>query len=348
MGSVESGGAGRPIETEALVARLARAGIKPVEQRGPFVSVEGSWVSAQGLVPGAGAERQKRRRVPRGRSADHGPVLSGLRKSAEWQTNQLAETGDPNRELLRLYEGLPRAGRGWEAPSASLGRSHESGPKTATDGAIAGSIEETITQFMEGLLEKALIVAAHCVAPVVGHAVVLLFDAKELVGDAAALGSDGPAELHVPLLHLPPGVELEVGVDLGDEDEGDSPGLILFMAPGNGGLLHGLALERKKDEEAESEEAPEEGAVIRADLSPVLEASRDPQKVAAILRRMSTRLGPRLWDMDQYRETSFITIYDEQARLGVWLARPDDAGNARKIVVEEDAETGRLLVRLEV
>jgi hypothetical protein len=336
----------------------------------PSVSAEGASTRDRNLEARA---EPKNRRVRRGRRVNEGLSLSGGCKSGEGQTNPLniggelqgtssraaehvrppldglvignrliGERADPGREFLRPSEGWLPTGRGWDAPPALSGRSRESGPEAQAHGAIAESVSQSVKQFMEGLLEKVVLVAAHSIEPGVGHVVVLLFEAKELVGDAEALVSNGPIELHVPMFHLAPGVELEVGVGLGDVKEGDGPELIAFMAPGNGGALHGLALERKKDDEAR----PEEGAVIDADLLPVLEASRDPQEVAAILRRIGSRLGPDLWEMDQYREKPFITIYDERAGLGLWLTRPDDAGSPRRIVVEEDAETGRLIVRL--
>src|SRR5580704_9500224 len=235
---------------------------------------------------------------------------------------------------------------------------YESGPKpgreTAVHQAIAKSANETGKQFLGGLLEKAVVAAAHCVAPGFGHIVVLFFEAKELLEDVAALASsDKPVELHIPLLRLPPGIELEVGVELGGDGENDGPGLIVFFAPSDGGVLHGWGLERENGQTGDKEEEAKrkragcvEEAVIQSDLSPALKEHRDQREIAAILRHLGIRLQAELWEMDECRGASCITIYDERAGLGLWLPRPEDTHGAQKIVLEEDVQTGRLIVRL--
>jgi hypothetical protein len=134
---------------------------------------------------------------------------------------------------------------------------------------------------LEGLFETAVVFTAHCVAPGLGHVVVLFFETKEFLDDAAALvSSDKPVELRVPLLHVPPGIELEVGVELGGDGADDGPGLIVFFAPGDGGVLHGWGLEREQDENEDESKGreqaePEEGAVIKVDLSLVLKDGKE-------------------------------------------------------------------------
>jgi hypothetical protein len=266
--------------------------------------------------------------------------------------------GPPESLLLELYGERGGMYIRAVAPGSSDGP-HDSGLENRIRHTIAESVGETVKQFMSGVLEDAAIVGAHCIAPVLGHVVVLIFEGKELLGDAAALvSSDKPVDLHIPLLHLPPGVELEVGVELGGAEEEDGPGLIVFFAPGDGGVLHGVAMEREKnkkdeknrekDEAAEKPKEPkaEEGTVIQADLSKVLEKSRDSRQVAAMLRQIGSQLEAKVWQMGEYRETPCITIYDERAELGVWLPRPQYAGGTRRLVLEEDPDTGLLIVRL--
>jgi len=218
--------------------------------------------------------------------------------------------------------------------------------------AIKESVKQTGKEFLEGLFETAVVFTAHCVAPGLGHIVVLFFETKELLEDAAGLlSSDKPVELRIPLLPLPSGIELQVGVQLGGDGENDGPGLIVFFAPGDGGVLHGWGLEREQDENEEdpkerTQAESDEGAIIKADLSLLLKDSKNAEDVAAILRHLGIRLQAELWEMDEYREASSIRIYDERARLGLWLPRPKDAAGAHRIVLEEDLRTGHLVVRL--
>lgn len=269
----------------------------------------------------------------------------------EWSNPILRRLGDDPGVKLLIGE------RPYTRDFAERWQWYESGPKPGEEPgahkAIADSVSETGKQFLAGLLEKAVVVVAHCIAPGVGHAVVLIFEAKELLEDVAAMASsDKPVELHIPLLHLPPGVELEVGVELGGAGAKDEPGLIVFFTPGDGGVLHGWGLEREKDEKEEEEAkrrkrtGPEEGAVIQADLSSVLRDSKDSEDVAAFLRHLGTRLQAELWKIDEYHQKPCITIYDKRAGLGLWLPRPEGADGAQQIALEEDAETGRLIVRL--
>jgi hypothetical protein len=118
-------------------------------------------------------------------------------------------------------------------------------------GVISESLDETIRHTGEWLIEKTAEILAHAIAPGAGHLVVLFFEGKELFEDVVALtSSDSPVELHIPLAHLPFEFELEAGVECqakGDGDEADDgPRLILFMAPGDGGVLGGWALERRQ------------------------------------------------------------------------------------------------------
>jgi hypothetical protein len=75
--------------------------------------------------------------------------------------------------------------------------------------------------------------------------VTLVFEAREVFGDAAALADpDGPGELHVPLVHLAPGMEIEAGLQLGEVAGTDGPRLSVFAVPADGGLFGGWAMDR--------------------------------------------------------------------------------------------------------
>jgi hypothetical protein len=97
------------------------------------------------------------------------------------------------------------------------------------------------------------------------------------------------------------------------QEEKDGPQLFLFLAPGDGGVLGGWALEREANEAYEEiqERHPTEPkvcTVIQTDLSSVRDPSQDPRQLAAILWRTAARLQSPLWEMAEYRRTSFITV----------------------------------------
>jgi hypothetical protein len=221
---------------------------------------------------------------------------------------------------------------------------------------VAQSLQETISETREWIVETGLEIMAHCICPPAGHLVTLVFEAKEVFDDIVALPSqDGPDELKIPLLHLAPGIEVEAGLQLGDESETDSPRLSVFVVPGDGGLLGGLALERDTDQEAAGQEktkteqdTPDGAAVLLVDLSQAFGASKDPQERAAILRETASRMQSQLWAMAEYRKTSMMVLYDEHADLVMWLARPQVAAkvSAWRLELESGTNTGLLKARL--
>lgn len=265
-------------------------------------------------------------------------VLSGL-------SSGTAETGES-------------APNGPDAGEESPDETGELDTETVSDGAVAKSLkkplQESIRETGEWLLETSVVFAAHCICPPAGHLVTIAFEAKGVIDDAAALASpDSPRELHVPLVHLPPGFELEANVQLGSEADEGEPRLSVFVVPGDGGLFGGWALERDEDQEtakqaprATEQDESAEAAVVHANLSAATAASEEPRARAAILRETAYRLQSELWDRPEYSGTSLMVIYDDQADLGMWLARSEAACSSRKMVLEQDAETGRLVVRL--
>ena len=221
---------------------------------------------------------------------------------------------------------------------------------------VEKSLQETISETGEWMFETGLEIMAHCICPPAGHLVTLVFEAKEVFDGIVALASqDGPDELKIPLLHLAPGIEVEAGLQLGDEDETDSPRLSVFVVPGDGGLFGGLALERHTDQEAarqektKTEQDTADGAgVFLVDLSQAAKASQDPQKRAAILRGTASRMQSQLWAMPEYGKTSMMVLYDEHADLGMWLARPQVAAkvSAWRLELESGTNRGLLKARL--
>lgn len=240
------------------------------------------------------------------------------------------------------------------------GQPDDSCANAVTDGGVAKlvktSLQESIEETSEWAIKTVLEIGAHCICPIAGHLVTIAFEVKEVLDDAAALDSpDGARELHVPLVHLAPGIEFEADVQLGNEGDEDGPRLSVFVVPGDGGLFGGWALERDKDHEVAGQAAPkteqdvpEGAAVVHADLSQAVDASEDLRTRAAILRGSASRLQSQLWAMPEYSGLWLVVIYDGQADLGIWLFRPEVATilNAWGIELESDAETGLLIARL--
>lgn len=219
---------------------------------------------------------------------------------------------------------------------------------------ISESLDETIRHTGEWLIEKTAEILAHAIVPGAGHLVVLFFEGKELFEDVVALtSSDSPVELHIPLAHLPFEFELEVGMECKVKDDGDEaddgPRLTLFMAPGDGGVFGGWALERKADEKDKKKEhraTLERVAIAQADLSAVLDETDRPERRMAILRGTAARLQSDLWARPEYRGISLIVIDDERSGLGLWLARSETAVGMQRILIVRDAQTGHLAARI--
>jgi hypothetical protein len=68
-------------------------------------------------------------------------------------------------------------------------------------------------------------------------------------------------------------------------------------------------------------------------------------RLAAILRGIAARLESQLRQMDEYHAASSITIYDDQADLGLSLTQSRDAGSAWKII-KDDADSSGLIVKI--
>jgi hypothetical protein len=324
-------------------------------------------MSARGGMPGGGDTQfaaalwaLKSGRSP-GQSAEPGPKpFARLGQFGDQGGSPEDLPADP-RKLAQPSDGQVRA-RGKEKPQseASAGDTPENGrPEVGgsvrdAPTAIGESLDETIRQTGEWLIEKGAVLLAHAVIPGAGHLVVLFFEGKELLEDTAAwAGADGPVELHIPLVHLSPGLELEVGVELtakdGDEDVRDGPGLILFAVPGDGGVVGGWGLERKEDITNKKKDhwaAFENVAVIDIDLSVVLDETDQSEQRMAILRRAAARLQSDLWTWPEYDDVSLIIVDDEQAGLGMWLARSETTAGMGEIVIFKEAQTGGLVARI--
>jgi hypothetical protein len=123
----------------------------------------------------------------------------------------------------------------------------------------------------------------------------IAFEVKGSIGGVAAIARpDGP-ELHVPIFHLPLGFEAEADVQL-DRDQ-------RLRGARRRPVRAGWALKRDKNHEAEETGAreteqgePADAAVIRADLSQAVAATKKSRELTAILREAARRLQAEVWD----------------------------------------------------
>jgi hypothetical protein len=242
----------------------------------------------------------------------------------------------------------------YPSPPGGLSKHADSGRDEAETGrAFSESLDQTVEATSAWLGEMALEFGAHCINPVLGLAVTIVFKVKEVVDDVEALTDPTSGlDLHVPLVHLPPGLEIELNVQLGDSGE-SGPSLSGFVVPGDGGLFGGWALERDKRQDTDEQErlqrdlgSRRQAQVIPYDLSKVVEATEDPLFRAIILRERASRLRDQLWTTQEYKDKPLIVVSDERTGCGLWMIRSSRAISGWQIELRPDTETGLLTVRI--
>jgi hypothetical protein len=285
-------------------------------------------------------------------------IEMGMGESADGPVPRRHEKGRSGQARRQYYERAP----------GDLAEPESSRPETPTDRAIAESLSESVKETSEWAVETAVKIGAHCINPVLGHMVTIAFEVKEVLGDVEALASpDSDRELHVPLAHITPDIEIDLDVHLHGQDgagEG-APYLTAFIAPGSGSLFGGWAIENASDEDAEQDthpsnrEVPEQTSevisappvapdlygLISCDLSKSLPAV-DQAHRAAILGDAAPRMLPRLQADPEFADKPMIVVYDEQAGLGTWMIQPELYGivAGRQIEIERDTKTGLMTV----
>lgn len=245
-------------------------------------------------------------------------------------------------------------------------RGDSSQPDPETDRVIADSASESLKETGAWFLELVVVAGAHCINPVLGHAVTIAFKIKEAADDVEGLVSQD-SELHLPVLPLGPGIDLELDVHLGSED---GPLVTAFVAPVAGDLCGGFAIEKDEDDDQEAADrkaeppakdagkpavettpAPSDDsalyALIRSDLSNVAAATADPRGKAAALGTAASLLQSRLCDQPEFADKPILVVYDQRAGLGMWMIKPglSDAV-AGWIEIGWDASTGWMPVRV--
>jgi hypothetical protein len=253
-------------------------------------------------------------------------------------------------------------------------------PERPTESVIAESLDETVEAVEKWSIEKAVEFAADAVHPGLGRVINIGLKVMEVLSDAEAVMSpDSPSDLHVPLLHMPGGIEIDLNVHLPGRDAGSDGGPLLsgFALPGDDGLFGGWAIEkdrRRQDAEKETPRAdldresileellalekaqqadrarrlgPNPPAEITHHLSGSLPAV-DPLARAVILRDAASQLRSELHDRPEFADRPILVVYDDRAGLGMWMVKPGlsvaDAG--RRIEIGWEAMTGLMTVRI--
>jgi hypothetical protein len=226
------------------------------------------------------------------------------------------------------------------------------GPDSAVDRAISESLEETGQAFEGWAFEAVLALAADAVHPGLGRVISIAFKMREAVGDAEALASlESGGDLHVPLLHIAPGIEIELSLHLPGHDGAGAggPWVSGFALPGDGGLFGGWAIERDEhpgpaEQKGQSTGRPSgqpSGAVISYQLSKTI-VETEPIRRAAFLREAASPLLRRLRAVPKYVVYPVIVVYDERAACGMWMIQPELSSMATgwRIEIRYETETG--------
>lgn len=296
---------------------------------------------------------------------------SGARQSNE---NDLpgnavtAATASESSEQRSLGEIARRTHRK-EIKSYSLmgRRSSDSQPVAETNRIIAESVSESLKETSAWILETVVVVGVHCINPVLGHVVTIAFKIKEMVGDIEGLTSQD-SELHLPILPLGPGIDLELAVHLGSKD---GPLVTVFAAPVAGDLCGAFAVEKDEEDDQEGANrkaepsakdaarraadvagAPSDDSVLYAliacDLSDAVEATADSRRRAAALRNAASLLQRRLRVRSELADRPLIVVYDERASLGMWMILESRLSEVaeRHIELRPDTETGLITIRI--
>lgn len=230
-------------------------------------------------------------------------------------------------------------------------------PKRQIDSVAAESRDESLKAIGSWIVETITEICAHAINPVLGHLVSIALKVKEVWGDAEALADPAsPADLHVPLLSLAPGVRIDLNVHLPGRDgaRGGGPPVSGFIAPGTDDLFGGWAIESDERPEAAGEHAQppdrdsrKQGALIPCDLSKAVPAV-DAAHRAAILRDAVPQLLDELLSEPELADKPMIVAYDRRAGLGFWMIQPALAAMVKgwQIEIRADLETGLMTVVL--
>jgi hypothetical protein len=226
-------------------------------------------------------------------------------------------------------------------------------PQRPTESVIAESLDESVEALEVWTFEKVVEFAADAFHPGLGRVINIALKVKEVLGDVEALASpDSDRDLHVPVLHVAGGVEIDLNVHLpGQHGAGDGGPLVSgFVMPGDDGLFGGWAVEEDRRSEAEEERPRSDRdtfnfleeflarqAAWQADwakrfgLNPPAEitydlsksvATTEPLRRAATMREAASRLRSRLHARPEFADMPILVVYDERAGLGMWMVKP--------------------------
>ena len=150
--------------------------------------------------------------------------------------------------------------RGFVVPRENSDGPPSAQPDAGPDSVVTASLDATVEAVVEWSLARAVELLADVAHPGLGRVISVALKVKEVLGDAEALASPGsPRDLHVPLLGVADGIELDLNVHLpGTDETGDhTPPVSGFVAPGADGLFGGWQIEIDRRPKAAGKDAPQ-------------------------------------------------------------------------------------------
>ena len=208
---------------------------------------QSGWLPDGGLVTGS------LNSSPEPGSPERSERTESERKPGELPFDRVSADGAVARRTEQPGQESERRARRPDFPKPPGGLScHElerPGAERPTKSVITESRDESVEAIGSWIVETIAEICAHSINPVLGHLVSIAFKVKETWGDAEALASsDSGRDLHVPLLSLAPGVQIDLNVHLQGRDRASKggPPVSGFIAPVVGDLFGGWAIESDK------------------------------------------------------------------------------------------------------
>jgi hypothetical protein len=259
----------------------------------------------------------------------------------------------------RGAEDLPKAPKETGKPFAEA--------RTRSEGAVEGFIERSFTEtgkaVKEYVFEKLVVVFADAVHPGLGRVIEITFKVQEVVDDVEALVDPGSGcVVHVPLVDVPPGIEIEMGVHVPpyERDRAQGPSsheragadglsVSVFASPGDGGLFGGWAIKREEGPAATEQKRPSTGQEAgqqpgaATPYSPPESAKdADPFLRAVHMRDVAAVMQYQLQDISRREDAPLIAVNDERAGWGLWMIRAErsEVGAGRSMEIHCNLVTG--------
>jgi hypothetical protein len=242
-------------------------------------------------------------------------------------------------------------------------REVDTSPEGAVEGFIERSLKETGKAVQEYVFEKLVVLVADAVHPGLGRMIEITFKIQEVADDVEALVDPGSGcVVHVPLMDVPPGFQIEASVHVPpcERDRAQGPSsheragadglsVSVFASPGDGGLFGGWAIKREEGPPATEQKRPstgqeagqQPGAATFYSL-PENAKEAEPFLRAVHMRDVAAVMQHQLQDIPRRDDAPLIAVDDERAGWGLWMIRAEqsEVGAGRSMEIRCNLVTG--------